>query len=133
MSLLVVDASVLVTFYLADDPRRADVVTRLAAGDTLFAPAHLDVEVASALRGLARAHATVARSAPRALTHLAGFPLRRMPLPPLLERIWRLRTNLTANDAAYIALAERLGCPLLTCDTKLAAAPGTRCPVELIR
>ena len=41
--------------------------------------------------------------------HLAGFPIHRMPLPPLLDRMWRLRSNVTAYDAAYVALAERLG------------------------
>ena len=86
----------------------------------------------SALRGLARVSTSIERSAPRALAHLAGFPLRRMPLAPLLERIWRLRANVTAYDAAYIALAEQLNCALITCDVKLASASGPRCPIDLI-
>ncbi len=132
MSLAVVDASVLTVFYVSDDSRRAAVSGRLAAGDALFAPAHIDVEVVSALRGLARLSRTVDRSAPRALTHLAGFPLRRMPLAPLLERMWHLRANVTAYDAAYIALAEQLNCALITCDAKLANASGPRCAIDLI-
>lgn len=100
-----VDASVLTAFYISDDPRRAAVAARLTAADALFAPAHVDAEVVSALRGLSRVSTVVQRSAPRALIHLAGFPLRRMPL---LERIWQLRANVTAYDAAYVALAERL-------------------------
>ena len=132
MSLAVVDASVLVTFYLSDDPRRVDVVQRLAVGNALFAPAHLDVEVVSALRGLARVKPAVQRAVPAALRHLAGFPIRRMPLAPLLDRVWELRANVTAYDAAYVALAEQLVAPVITCDAKLAAASGTRCSFDLI-
>jgi predicted nucleic acid-binding protein len=132
VSLAVVDASVLVAFYLSDDPRRGDIVSRLAAGDALYAPAHLDAEVVSALRGLARVKPAVERSAPTALRHLAGFPIRRMPLAPLLVRIWQLRADVTAYDAAYVALAERLSAPVITCDAKLATASATRCAFDLI-
>jgi predicted nucleic acid-binding protein len=132
VSLAVVDASVLTVFYVSDDVRRAAVSSRLAVGDALFAPAHVDVEVASALRGIAKVSKVVERTAPRALTHLAGFAIRRVPLAPLLQRIWQLRANATAYDAAYIALAERLGCPVITCDAKLAATPGSRCTMEII-
>jgi predicted nucleic acid-binding protein len=128
----VIEASVLTAFYASDDPRRRAVSARLASGDALFAPAHLDADVVSALRGLARVNTKVARAATAALTHLAGFPIRRMPLAPLLERMWQLRANVTPYDAAYVALAERLGAPLVTCDAKLTTASGIRCPFELI-
>lgn len=132
MSLSVVDASVLVAFYAADDPRRHHVVARLAAGEALFAPAHMDAEIVSALRGMSRSNPTVRTAVPGALRHLARFPIRRMPLAPLLQRIWELRDNLTAYDAAYVALAERLNGPLITCDAKLTSASGPRCAVNLI-
>lgn len=132
MSLAVVDASGLVAFYAADDPRRATVATRLAVGDALFAPAHLDAEVVSALRGLSQPNPTLRAAVPGALRHLANFPIRRMPLAPLLQRIWELRDSLTAYDAAYIALAERIDGPLITCDGKLAGASGPRCTFNLI-
>jgi predicted nucleic acid-binding protein len=132
VSLAVVDASVLAVFYLADDPHRDAVVGRLAAGDALYAPAHLDVEVVSALRGLARVNPALERLAPAALRHLAGLPVRRMPLGALLDRMWALRANVTAYGAAYVALAEQLAAPVITCDTKLAAASGTRCAFDLI-
>ena len=132
MSLAVVDASVLAVFYAADDSRYPVVADRLKTGDALFAPAHLDVEVVSALRGMARGNAALDRVVPRALTHLASFPIRRMPLSPLLERMWELRSNVTAYDAAYIALAEKLGGVLITCDTKLAKASGPVCIFDLI-
>lgn len=132
MSLAVVDASALVAFYAADDPRRATVATRLAVGDPLFAPAHLDAEIISALHGLSRSNRTLRGTVPAALRHLAGFPIRRMPLAPLLQRIWELRDNLTAYDAAYVTLAERLEGPLITCDGRLVGASGPRCAFELI-
>jgi predicted nucleic acid-binding protein len=130
--LAVVDASVLVAFYAADDPRRPHTAARLSAGHALFAPAHLDAEVTAALRGIVRSAPTLMRAVPSALRHLAGFPIRRMPIAPLLERMWQLRDNVTPYDAAYVALAERLDGVLITCDAKLAAASGTRCRFDLI-
>jgi predicted nucleic acid-binding protein len=108
------------------------VAARLATGDALFAPAHLDAEVVSALRRLAMSNLTLKEAVPTALHHLAGFPIRRMALAPLLQRIWELRENVTAHDAAYVALAERLDASLVTSDNKLAAATGPRCQFDLI-
>ncbi|MGH3781484.1 MAG: type II toxin-antitoxin system VapC family toxin [Pseudonocardiaceae bacterium] len=132
MSLAVIDASVLAAFYAADDPRREAVAQGLAAGHALFAPAHLDAEVVSALRGMARNNPVLQAAVPGALRHLTAFPIRRMPLAPLLDRMWELRDNVTPYDAAYVALAERLDGPLVTCDGKLAAASGVRCSFDLI-
>ncbi|HEX8095062.1 type II toxin-antitoxin system VapC family toxin [Jatrophihabitans sp.] len=132
MSPAVVDASVLAVFYLTEDRRRDAVVVRLTAGDAMYAPAHLDTEVVSALRGLARGNPALRRVVPAVLRHLAGLPVQRMPLAPLLERMWALRENVTAYDAAYVALAERLTATVTTCDAKLAAASGTRCAFDLI-
>ncbi|UPK77172.1 type II toxin-antitoxin system VapC family toxin [Nocardioidaceae bacterium SCSIO 66511] len=127
----VVDASILAAYY-TDDPRRTAAAARLASGGLLFAPAHLDVEVASALRGIAHANPVAAEAASEALRHLRRISIRRLAIAPLLERIWELRHNVTTYDAAYVALAERLSCPLLTCDARLAAAQGVHCDFELI-
>ena len=132
MSLAVVDASVLVAFYAVEDPRRDTVTARLTVGDALVAPAHLDAEIVSALRGLSRSSSALRAGVPGALRHLARFPVRRMHLAPFLQRIWELRDNFTAYDAAYVALAEQLDGPLITCDGKLAGAAGSRCTFELI-
>jgi predicted nucleic acid-binding protein len=67
-----------------------------------------------------------------ALADLADFPLRRYPHDFLLPRMWDLRNNLTAYDAAYVALAEALDTPLLTRDRRLAAAAGHHAEIELI-
>lgn len=132
MSLVVVDASVLTAFYSATDPRRAAARNRLSGGDTLVAPAHVDAEVLSALRGLARSNPLFDAAVPAAIAHFRNFPLRRYPLAPLLTRQWQLRHNMTAYDAAYVALAEALDASLLTCDAKFAKSPGTVCAFELI-
>ncbi|WP_239024994.1 type II toxin-antitoxin system VapC family toxin [Rhodoligotrophos defluvii] len=67
-----------------------------------------------------------------ALADLADLPLRRYPHDLLLPRIWALRCNLTAYDAAYVALAEVLDAPLLTRDRRLAAAAGEGARVEVV-
>lgn len=132
MKLSVVEASVLVAYYAADEPRHAEVARRLSVGDQLFAAAHLDAEVVSALRGLARKFPMLSLMVHEALRHLAAFPIRRVPLAPLVDRMWELRDNITPYDAAYVALAEELSCPLITCDAKLAASSGSRCEFDLI-
>ena len=132
MSLAVVDASVLVAFYATDSDQRATVARRLGGAGALVAPAHLDAEVVSALRGLCRAHPALLPAVPEALRHLASLPLQRLPIAPLMQRMWELRDNLTAYDAAYVALAERLDAPLFTCDGRLSGSSGLRCTVELI-
>lgn len=132
MSLAVIDASVLTAFYAADDLCRDAVAARLTTGDALFAPAHVDAEVVSALRSMARRSTMLHAAVPAALRHLADFPIRRMPLAPLLQRIWELQDNITPYAAAYVALAERLDGPLITGDGKLAAASGARCTFDLV-
>lgn len=132
MILAVIDASVMVAFYVADDPRRDAVVASFSSGDTLFAPSHIDAEIVSALRGLARRNDAVRAVVPETLHHLSGFAIWRMPLVPLLQCVWELRDDITPYDAAYIALAERLDARLITADAKLAGVTGARCRLELI-
>jgi predicted nucleic acid-binding protein len=72
-----------------------------------------------------------AKRATAAVLDLRALPIERVPHTALLERAWALRHNLTPYDAAYVALAEALGAPLLTADRRLARASGPRCAVEL--
>jgi predicted nucleic acid-binding protein len=85
----------------------------------------------SVLRSLEARKALAAHDANRAVLDLAALAFTRYPHEPLIARIWQLCGNLTTYDACYVALAEGLGAPLVTCDAKLAAAPGHRATIEL--
>jgi len=130
--MIVVDASALLEVLLRTPA--AEVVERRLFGGrlTLHAPHLLDIEVAQVVRRYA-ANGEIGEGRGReALADLSDFPLRRYPHDFLLPRIWELRSNLTAYDAAYVALAEALDAPLLTRDARLAAAPGHRARIELV-
>jgi len=117
---IVVDTSALVSVLAASD---ADplLVDRVGSAGSLHAPHLLDTEFAHALRGLARAGLSPKRAS-GALHDLADLPILRYPALGLLERIWQLRHQLTAYDATFVALAEALDVPLVTCDAKLSRA-----------
>ena len=130
--MIVVDASALLEALLRT-PAADSVEDRLfAPGQTLHAPHLLDVEVAQVIRRYAANGEIDGERGRMALADLADFPLRRYPHDFLLPRIWDLRSNLTAYDAAYVALAEALDAPLLTRDRRLAAAAGHRAQIELV-
>jgi predicted nucleic acid-binding protein len=128
---IVVDASVLAPA-LADDESGGDRARARLAGETIAAPELIDLEVVSVVRRAARAGRLDERRSAQALADLGALPLRRASHLPLLDRVWALRENLTVYDAAYVALAEALGTPLLTADSALVDAPGVGCPVELL-
>ena len=129
--MIVVDASVLAPA-LADDGADGDRVRERLRGEQLTAPELIDLEVVSTLRRAARAGRLDDRRSGQVLTDLAVLPLRRVPHLPLLPRIWELRDNLTAYDAAYVALAEALNALLLTADRPLGRASGVRCQIEVL-
>ena len=66
-----------------------------------------------------------------ALSDFAELALVRYRHQPFNDRVWELRHNITAYDATFIALAEALSAPLITCDARLAAAPGHSATIEL--
>jgi predicted nucleic acid-binding protein len=90
------------------------------------------IETVSVLRGLVRAAKITELRVEGALQDLVQLPVVRHPHEPLLERVWQLRANLTAYDAAYVALAERLRATLLTCDARLARTPLTGVTIEVV-
>ena len=100
--------------------------------ETLYAPHLLDLEVAQVLRRYSTSGDMDTERGREAMEDLADFPINRYPHDIFLPRIWELRHNLTAYDAAYIALAEALPAPLLTRDKRLASAPGHTATIELI-
>ena len=125
--MLVIDASALVEALMMDGPARV----RIANGN-LQAPDLIDAEVLSVFRRLVLANALGETNALQALNAAARLGLRRHPSRALWPRAWDLRTNLSAYDALYVALAEQLDAPLLTADARLARAPGLRCSIEIV-
>ncbi|SFS09374.1 Predicted nucleic acid-binding protein, contains PIN domain [Agrococcus baldri] len=129
----VVDASIVVRLL---QNRRDDVElrNRFSRQRHIHAPALIDAEVTSAVRGLLMTskplvQITVER-AQQMLDDFADLPLLRYPMQPHQRRVLALRDNFTAYDAFYLALAESLTMPLLTDDRKFERAPGQTAVIE---
>jgi predicted nucleic acid-binding protein len=129
--LIVLDASAVVEFLLGSD-LGARVRQRISGDDTLHAPHLLDVEVANAMRRWVL-QGRISEPRGRALLDdLLGVPLTRYPHEILLSRMWDLRANASAYDAAYIVLGEILSAPVVTCDARVAGIPGHGAAIEVI-
>lgn len=132
--MIVIDASAIIELLLDRAPRADPIATRVRREAPQLAVPHLvDVEVAQVLRRFARSREI---GEPRALAAMEDFldlPLVRYPHAPILGRAFELRRNATMYDAVYLALAEALGAPLLTCDAKLGRVPGHAAKVEVVR
>lgn len=129
--MIVLDASAVIELLLQTTTGKR-VARRIAArGQGLHAPHLLDVEVLQVLRRWEARGALPPGRAAEALADLAELDVRRHPDDVLSRRAWELRANVTAYDAAYLALAEGLRAPLLTTDGRLARASGHRATVEL--
>ncbi len=130
--MIVLDASAAVELLLGTESGRT-IASRIADPELgLHAPHLIDIEVAQALRRYAQEGEIDLRSAKAALDDLRSLDMERHAHEPLLDRVWALRGNMTAYDAVYVALAEALDATLLTCDGKLARAPGVGKRIELI-
>jgi predicted nucleic acid-binding protein len=123
----VIDAGALLELLLRT--MRAESVQAVVDDRQLVAPAVIDAEVLSALRGLERTSAVTASRAAQAVGDLRVAPVERYPLDPLLERAWSLRNRLHAYDALYVALAVELDCPLVTTDDRI---PSPRLPAQVL-
>src|SRR5713101_30736 len=104
----------------------------LGASKRLHSPHLLDIEVASAVRRLVQRKEITLVRAGQVFEDFAQLAIERHAHGLLLPRIWELRDAMTAHDGAYVALAEALGAPLLTCDGKLARAHGHRATIEMV-
>jgi predicted nucleic acid-binding protein len=129
--LIVIDASVLANA-LTDDGALGQVARAELAGDVHWSgPEHLLVEAFSAVRGRLLGAKIGEERARDAIDALAQAAIELLSTAPLLRRMWELRANLSAYDAAYVAAAEVHECALLTADGRLAQAPSLRCEVRL--
>jgi len=128
---IVVDASALADALLDDGPTGAAARSALTSDPHWIAPTHLLVEVVSVIRGKLLGGKLSPARANDAVDALSTLVVEDVPLSGLIDRIWQLRSNLTAYDAAYVAAAEAVGCPLVTGDGRLAKASGVRCEVRV--
>jgi predicted nucleic acid-binding protein len=112
-------------------PRNRRLVHRLSADGDLHAPHLLDVELLHALHRLVRTGRLSDDRAADARTDFADLTIVRYGHAVLADRVWEMRHNLSAYDATFVALSEALGVPLVTCDARLATAPGHDAQVEL--
>jgi predicted nucleic acid-binding protein len=117
---VVVDASAMVDL-LVGSGLAFSVAERLR-GHELHVPAHFDAEVLSALGRFQRAGEMTVRQVTARLQRVAAAPMERHLLAPLLSDAWKLRHNVRLVDTLYVALADRLGAPIVTTDAGLAAA-----------
>ena len=130
--MIVVDASALVVA-LVDDSSAGEAARLALENEKLAAPELVDLEVAAALRRRWAAGDVSESRARVALIDQTRLPILRAAHGLLLRRCWELRQNITPYDAAYVALAEALGAPLLTADARLARAPGPRCTFQILK
>ncbi|CAN5913512.1 PIN domain-containing protein [soil metagenome] len=131
--MIVLDASAAVAVLLNLGENARLIWNRIAEEDGEVHVPHLfEIEVVSALRR----HTVRRESSERSvelIEDLMSMRLTRYPHTALLRRIWELRNNITAYDAAYVALAETLDVPLITLDAKLARASEIHAAVELYK
>ncbi len=128
---MVVDASVLTNALTDDGPIGNSARAELTRDAHWCAPQHLVVEVFAAIRGRWLGGDLSDKRAEDALAALVTMTIQLVDVAPLVRRMWELRKNLTGYDAAYVALAETFGCPLVTSDARLARVGGLDCEIRL--
>jgi predicted nucleic acid-binding protein len=124
---IVADASAVVSALL-----NAGAARDLLGRERVQVPHLVDAEVASALRSVTSTGVLTPDEGWAALDTWRRLGVSRHPVVGLLDRMWQLRENVTAYDAAYVALAEALDCPVVTADARLSRAPGLRCTVTVV-
>ena len=128
--MIVVDTSAVIAALIGRPPDKR-LLDRLAVDGDLHAPHLLDVELLHALRRLVKGGRLSEDRAADARGDFADLTVVRYGHAPLADRSWELRNNLTAYDATFVALAEALNVPLVTCDARLTGAPGSSAVTEL--
>lgn len=130
--MIVVDASALANALLYNDDRGRKARAALARDVEWAAPDHWMTEVFSVVRGLTLGRKISEDTAAHTVERLPRIGIDTVRIADLLPRMWQLRSNVSGYDAAYVALAEARGLPLVTADRRLAQAALDRCRIELV-
>jgi predicted nucleic acid-binding protein len=128
---IVVDASVLANA-IGDDGSDGATARSALSGNDLSVPDLVDVEVVSVLRRRWLDKTMSAKRFASAVADLGTLPADRYPVLAFMPRAYELRSNVSAYNATYVALAEQLGCALITADLRLARAHGPRCSITVL-
>ncbi len=128
--MIVLDTSAAIAAIVGVSPHQA-LLARIADARGIHAPHLIDVEGFSALRGLVKGGKLSGDRASDARRDLADLAIRRYPLAGIADRVWALRNAMSVYDACFVALAEALDCPLVTCDSRLARSTGHAADIEL--
>lgn len=128
--MIVLDASAAIELVLATRPGAA--VARRLRGETVHSPAHYDVEVVGAIRRAVVRRLISDHEGLVAVADFESLSVRRWPTKPFVERAYQLRSTHTVADGLYIALAEGLVAPLITCDGRLAQSQGHDTEIEFV-
>lgn len=130
--MIVVDASVLTWALVGDADRGAAARDELAADEQWAAPEHWKVEVFSSVHGMLLGGKLAEGRARQAIDVLGQLAMTPVATGDLLDRMWELRGNVSAYDAAYVAAAELRAVPLVTTDARLARVSGLRCEIRVV-
>lgn len=130
--MIVVDASVFTAAFTGDAQFGGRARVELRRDPVWIAPDHVVAEVFSGIRGLWLGGKVDLDRADRALDRLRSAVIDLVPTMPLMARMWDRRHSVTGYDAAYLALAEALGCPFITADARLGRVPDLSCKVRVI-
>ncbi len=130
--MIVLDASAVVAVLVGQGPGAERIRQKVEGpGQSLHVPHVMDLEVLHALRRQTLLGTISSRRSAESIEDLKNLAFVRYPHATLVDRIWSLKDNLTAYDAAYVALAEALDAPLVTMDARLSQAPGIRAAVDV--
>ncbi|MDP9797415.1 putative nucleic acid-binding protein [Catenuloplanes nepalensis] len=130
--MIVVDASALTNLMVYTDERGTRASEAMNRDSEWVAPEHWRAETFSAIRGLTLGRKIEEAQGAKAVRRIAWLTIHAAPLDPLLPRMWELRNNISAYDAAYVAVAEDRMAALVTADARLATAASAYCRVELV-
>jgi predicted nucleic acid-binding protein len=130
---IVIDASILANVVGDDGTDGARARQELRTAGDVAVPDLVDVETVAVLRKHWIAKTISARRFAQAVDDLEDLALDRYPTLRFMRRAYELRDNVTVYDATYVALAESLGCELLTADRRLYKAAGPRCPIRILQ
>ena len=130
--MIVIDASAALELLLQTQKGMAVGDLALTTHERMHAPHLIDIEVTQTLRRLTLGKNLTVKRAEEALVDFSMLAVERHEHRSLMNRVWELREGLTAYDAVYVALAEALDAPLLTCDARLSRAHGHRARITVV-